>query len=156
MNYTGLYFLFAYRAMVKADSKRRTEMFSYVTYTHTTHTQTHRSRRSSRQRWRWTSPAVTRTCSPVSWIRTSAQGSAWFNKRIPRTNFGISPNTQTNKVETNLLICLYFQFTRQTIYSVRENGTNAHVIQWTESFCGKPLNLTDPTLLYKCPWIQVF
>lgn len=57
----------------------------------------YRSLRSSRQRWRWTSPAVTSTCSPVSWMRTSAHGSAWFKRRIPRTSFGISPSAQTQR-----------------------------------------------------------
>ncbi len=51
----------------------------------------HLSLKSSRQRCRCTSPAVTRTCSPVSWINTSAHGSAWFSNLIPRTSFGISP-----------------------------------------------------------------
>lgn len=69
----------------------------------------YRSLRSSRQRWRWTSPAVTRTCSPVSWMRTSAHGSAWFRRRIPRTSFGISPSAQRKRWKYWSPACEAFQ-----------------------------------------------
>ena len=44
--------------------------------------------------WRWTWPAVTITCSPDSWSKTSTQASAWLSRRRPLSKDAISCNAQ--------------------------------------------------------------